>query len=228
MIGPRREPRAPAPIGSGARHRDRARPRRCPIAPAAGRGRVVRPGSRCGRGTRHRSAVHSVSWPPRSRNATPAAELGVPRVPGQQRSCLGVARGDDGRCRCSTRGPERPLGVGRHGQAPRSAGAILDAQDGDLHRVVERHELHQVELDAVTVVLEAAVAGSVPDDVRRVLPSDRAAPSGPTLAAVIVPQVDALAHRIADRVVRPRRQLVLAAVLRPGVSRPGLGDLEAE
>ena len=41
----------------------------------------------------------------------------------------------------------------------------------------------------------------------------------PDLARVVVPQVDGLAGRVADGIVGPRRQLVLAAVVRPGVAR---------
>ena len=77
-------------------------------------------------------------------------------------------------------------------------------------------------------VLEPAVPGTVTGDVRRLLAADRLGRRAPQLAAVVVPDVDRLAHRVADGVVGPRRELVLAAVPRPRVARPGLGDLEPE
>ena len=77
-------------------------------------------------------------------------------------------------------------------------------------------------------VLESAESGPVTGDVRRLLAADRLGRRTPQLAAVVVPDVDRLAHRIDDRVVRPRGELVFAAVPGPRVPRPGLGDLEPE
>ena len=68
-------------------------------------------------------------------------------------------------------------------------------------------------------VLEAAVAGAVAGDVGRLRASDRLRRRAPELAGVVVADVDRLARRVADRVVGPRRELVLAAVARPRCSR---------
>ena len=49
-----------------------------------------------------------------------------------------------------------------------------------------------------------------------------------TQAAVLVPHVERLPGCVADGIVRPGCELVLAAVPGPGVARARLGDLEAE
>ena len=77
-------------------------------------------------------------------------------------------------------------------------------------------------------ILEPAIPGAVTRDVCRFLAADRLCRRAPQLAAVVIPDVDRLADRVADRVVGPWRELVLAAVPRPGVARPGLGDLETK
>ena len=158
----------------------------------------------------------------------PAAELGVPRVAHEERPRLRLQRRDDPGGAGPARGAQRPLGVGGHRQAPGAPGSVLDGQHRDLQGVVERDELDEVELDAVVQVLEPAVAGTVTGDVGRFLAADRLGRRTPQLAGVVVPDVDRLAHRVADRVVGPRGELVLAAVPGPGVARPGLGDLEPE
>ena len=156
------------------------------------------------------------------------AELGVPRVTHQERVGLRVQSRDDPGCTRPTRRTQHPFGVGRHRQTPRAPRAVLDGQHRNLHRVIERHELQQVELNAVVQVLEPAVSSAVVRDVRRFLTADRLGGRAPQLAAVVVADIDRLAHRVADGVVGPRGELVLAAVPRPRIARPGLGDLEPE
>ena len=156
----------------------------------------------------------------------PAGELGVPRVAGQDRARVGVQGRDDPRRARAARRPQHPLGVGGHRQAPGAARPVLDRQHRDLERVVGRDELDEVEVDAVVEMLEPAVAGAVPGDVGRLLAPDRQGRRAPQLAGLVVADVDRLAHGVADRVVGPRRQLVLAAVRRTRCSpsrtrRPG-------
>ncbi len=55
-----------------------------------------------------------------------------------------------------------------------------------------------------------------------------AAPSGSTVAGLLVPQIERLAGAVGHRVVRPRGELVLAAVSRPGVAAALGRDLKAE
>ncbi len=49
-----------------------------------------------------------------------------------------------------------------------------------------------------------------------------------TSTAVLIPNIERLARRVADGIVRPRRELVLAAVHRPREARARLGGLETE
>ena len=158
----------------------------------------------------------------------PAGEVGVPRVPGQQRLRFRLVLGDDVRCVGATRRAEHPLGVRSDGQAPRSAGSVLDREHRDLQRLVEWDELHEVEVDAVSHVLEAAVSGTVVGDVGRPLTPDRLRGRAPEVAGVVVADVEGFACWVADGVVGPRRQLVFPAVLGPGVPTAGLGHLEPE
>src|SRR5207247_2778249 len=132
------------------------------------------------------------------------------------------------RRRTAAGGARHPRDVRRDREAPGAAGAVLDHEAQDLDRVVGRDELEQVERDPVRGVLETAVALAVADDVRPRLLADREDRRAPQLAAFLVADVQGLARRIAHGIVRPRRELVLAAVDRPGVAAAGLGDLEAE
>ena len=78
-------------------------------------------------------------------------------------------------------------------------------------------------------VLEAAVALAVSGDIGARPPRGSAARVGrPQLAGLFVAHVDHLAGRIADRIIRPRRQLIFAAVERPGVARARFGHLKAK
>ena len=129
----------------------------------------------------------------------PAAELGVPWVANEERARLRLDRGHDPRAAVPARGPQRPLGVRGHRQAPGAPGSVLDGQHRDLQRLVERDELDQVEADAVVDVLEPAVARAVTGDVGRSLEPDRLGRRAPQLTALVIADVDRLAHRVADR-----------------------------
>ena len=75
-------------------------------------------------------------------------------------------------------------------------------------------------------VLEAAVALAVANDIRPGFFADRETGRSPDDTAVLIPNIECLARRVADGIVRPRRELVLPAVLGPGIARARLGDLE--
>ena len=92
-------------------------------------------------------------------------------------------------------------------------------EPGDLDRIIEWHELQEVERDSVRRVLEAAIALAVSSGIGPSLLADRQHRWAPQLASVFIAHVYRLARRIADRVIRPRGELVLTAVERPGVTR---------
>ena len=220
--------RRPARSSSATPRTDPARPRPPAAVGARGRGPPAARARRCGRGTRcGRRSTPSAAHPcrgtrrdRRTRRSTGCVASNA-SVSGSHSVTIHGALG-------AARRAEHPLGVGGDRQAPRSPGPVLHGEHGDLDRVVERHELDEVELDAVVEVLEAAVSGAVARDVGRVRAANRLRRRAPQLTAVVVADVERLARRIADRIVGPRRQLVLAAVPGPGVAGAGLGDLEPE
>ncbi len=77
-------------------------------------------------------------------------------------------------------------------------------------------------------VLEAAVALAVPREIRRGFFADGEHGRSPDEAVVLISNVERLARRVADGIVRPRRELVLAAVHRPRVARARLRGLKPE
>ena len=105
---------------------------------------------------------------------------------------------------------------------------IADLQPGNLDRVFERHVLQQLERDAVRGVLETAVALAVPNDIGRGLLANRQRGGAPEFAVVFVANVDHFARPVADRIVGPRRELILLAVDRPRIAAAFDRDLEAE
>src|SRR5215470_7427127 len=78
------------------------------------------------------------------------------------------------------------------------------------------------------VVRESAVTLSMLTSVRPRILADRQQGRSPYQAAILVADVDHLAGRVADRIVRPRRELVLVAVERPGVASTGFRHLESD
>ena len=77
-------------------------------------------------------------------------------------------------------------------------------------------------------MLEAAVAATEAGGIGRPLDRGWEMRSGSKGAGIVVPQVESLARPVADRVVRPGRELILAAVDRPGVSAAFGRGLEAK
>src|SRR5438067_2329762 len=155
-------------------------------------------------------------------------EVDVPWVARQEGARVIVERGDDEGCGGATRDAEDPLGICRDGETARAGGSVLDPQPRDLHRVVPRHELQEVERDAVRGMLEAAVALPMPHDVGPGLLADREQRRSPQRAALLIPDVQRLPRGIPDRIVGPGGELILAAVARPRVPGARFGDLEPE
>ena len=75
---------------------------------------------------------------------------------------------------------------------------------------------------------EAAVSLPVTTMIGPGLLADGQGGRPPEVSGVVVAQIDGLSGRIGDRVVRPGRELVLPAILRPGVAGARLRDLEPQ
>ena len=126
------------------------------------------------------------------------------------------------------RGPKHPFDIGRHRKASRPLRSVADLQARDLDGIFHRHVHQHLQVDAVRGVLEPAISLPVPGAVVRAVILDRRRRRSPQLTALLVAHVQRLARAIADRIVRPRRQLVLPTVQRPGESASLSRDLEAE
>ena len=94
--------------------------------------------------------------------------------------------------------------------------------------IVDRHVLQQVGRDLVSDMFETAISAAVAGDIGRREVADRQRCRSPKVARVVVPQVERLARTIADRIVRPRRDLIFAAVDRPCVAAALGSRVEAE
>src|ERR1019366_2089893 len=98
----------------------------------------------------------------------------------------------------------------------------------NLDRIYSRHVLKQIGRDAVRVVLETAVSPTVPRNIGRVVATDRQCRWAPQVTRLLVTHIKCLSWAVADRVVGPRCELVLATVDRPGVATAFGRHLEAE
>ena len=105
--------------------------------------------------------------PPEIGKGDVSAEVAPPRVAREHRTRRAVDLGHDERRGSAPRHAKDPLDVGRHGQPAWPSRLVRQRKHRDLDGVVERHELQQLERDAMRDVLEACVALSVPDDIGR-------------------------------------------------------------
>ena len=77
-------------------------------------------------------------------------------------------------------------------------------------------------------MLETAIPLAVANHIAGIIDSNRQGSRAPQFVRFIVPQIKYFAGRIADRIVRPGRQLVLAAVKAPGAATAQLRDRKTE
>ena len=141
---------------------------------------------------------------------------------------LGLDLGDDVRRRGAARSAEHPFHVRGDRQTPHTRREIANLQPRNLDRIVQRHELRQLERNVVRGVLEEAVAVAVANHVRRAILADWQRGRSPQLAGVEILDVEHFAGTIADAIVGPLRNLMLLAVDCPRVSSALDRDLESE
>ncbi len=109
----------------------------------------------------------------------------------------------------------------------RSGVVIAQPQMHDFNRILRRNMHRQFVAQASAAAYIATVALAVMHSHGRLM-SEWQRRRSPDVAALLVPQVDDLAWRIRNGVVRPRRQPVHLAVAPPGVAEPGLSRQAAE
>ena len=174
-------PRRRARSSSAARRTGPARARRLPGAGVRGRGRPGGPGAPLRPRNSVRSAVHAVCRPPRSRNATRPPNSVFHGLRARSARSPGSSSVTIRRAAAPRERPEHPLGVGGHRQPPGAAriGSRWSARD-TFTGVVERHELDQVEVDAVVRRARTGCSRRRGGRRRSTPRSGSAAPSGPT------------------------------------------------
>ena len=134
----------------------------------------------------------------------------------------------DERQRGRTRRAENPFDIGRHAEPARAARPIGQHEARNLDRSVDRHVLQQDRTRSrarhARIGCSRGRGGPYRSPRRRGWERRRA----PQVAGVVVAQIEGFAASIADGVVRPRRDLILATVDRPGVAAALGSRLEAE
>src|SRR6185437_3582489 len=105
---------------------------------------------------------------------------------------------------------------------------VTQCQARDLYRVGHRNVLQQICGDAMRSVFETTVAPTVLRTISRRIVADRQRRRAPQIAGIVIAQVERFPGPITARIIRPRRELVLATVDRPGKATALCRYLEAE
>ena len=108
----------------------------------------------------------------------------------------------------------------------RRGAPVGDREHGTFDRLVRRHPEPEVGGETPMFVDEGGRSGPVTNGIGSLGP-DRGGGGAPDLAGRVVPKVDHLGGRVADRVVMPRREPEEVTVLGPGIPGPPLADDEA-
>ena len=151
-----------------------------------------------------------------------------PGIARQQRVGWRIQRGRYISCRRAARWPQYPFGIGCHRDLARTIRQVAQGQARNLDAVLHRHELHEIDGDFMRGMLEPAVAAAMPGDIGGIVVAHRLGGGAPDFAAGLVGEIDDFARPVADGIVRPRGQLVFAAVDRPSVAAAFRRDLKAK
>ena len=156
------------------------------------------------------------------------SEAHAPRIAGEDRPGGGVEFGGDERQRSRSRRAKNPLDISGHAEPTRAARLIGQNEPRNLDQIAERHVLHKIGGDLVPDVLESAVTAAVAGRVGRRRVADGRRGRAPQVTRFVVAQIEGFAASVADGIVRPRGELVLAAVDGPGVAAALGSRLEPE
>src|SRR6476661_8713029 len=128
-------------------------------------------------------------------------------------------------------GSENESGVSGDSQLSSTRRIVAQAQPLQAHRlsprIIDRHEREQPLFYRVAVMFKRCVTLTMPRTIR-VLLSNRFGCWGPHGADLVVTDVDGGSGRIADRIVKPRRETIVLAIAAPDTFRAGLGNQCAE
>jgi hypothetical protein len=147
-----------------------------------------------------------------------ASVIVVEPVPREHRSRLGVELRDHKALLIGLWRSEPPLGVAEHAQPARRLATVRQPQQRHLDGIGSVHEDVEFVLDARNGAMERRDAGRVRDGgcAARRGAADRTRCRRPHFTGVLIADINRFGGRVDDRIVRKRRQPVLAAVLRPG------------
>ncbi len=110
----------------------------------------------------------------------------VPRIASEHRAGFCIDFRDDERRSCAAGRAEHPFDIGGNGEPPLTPLRIANLQPADFDGIVQRHVDQQFERYAACVVLETAVALTVPHAIRRTPLAHRRDSWPPQLAVFVV------------------------------------------
>ena len=146
-----------------------------------------------------------------------SGEVHVPRIAGQQRATTFIPACDNEGGGCAARQAQCPLRIGRDRQLAWPFRMVCQGETRDPDRVIQRHEMDQVEADTVSLVFETAIAESVAGHVTPLI-TYRHCRCRPYCQALFIAHVDRIAAGVHHRIVRPGRERILAAVVGPCIA----------
>ena len=155
-------------------------------------------------------------------------EIRVPGIAREHRAGDAVHLGLDEAERSGSRCAQDPFDVSGHTENARAIGFVGQPKARYLYRSLDRHVLQEARGNAARCVFEAAVASPVPRDIGRLRVADGQRGRTPEIAGFVVSDVEGFARGVADRIVRPRGELVIAAIGGPGAAAAFGRRLETE
>src|SRR5262245_36649547 len=124
-------------------------------------------------------------------------------------------------------GPQDPFRITGCRQRATLRLFVAQFQTGEFEALAGRHGDSQFAVNPLMAMCKPRISASMGDYVILAV-ADRQGGRRPDIAGLIVAEVNDFTRRVADGVVRPGREFVLATVSRPRISSAGLGDEKSE